>query len=88
VKAKYKIGNLVETVSGVGPDTTSNFGKVEAIVTTDKGHAYRVSGTEFAESDILSAYRPIVPRQATKKVAKPRQATKKGKSEADVRATQ
>ena len=60
MKAKYKIGMLIETEDG--------FGVIESVITRTKGYSYEVTGVEgfFEESKIKNAYIPVKTRKTTK----------------------
>lgn len=76
-RPKYKLETLVQVR---GTDGSSYLGKVTAVITTNDGYMYRVSAEgreadeEVFETDIIAAYKPVVPREPRE-----RKATKNGK---------
>lgn len=86
-KARYKIGMLVSAKKD--HETDASFGTVDAVITRADGHSYTVSGYEYTEGEILSAYREVKPRAmkpARTPKAKSATAKKAAKKEAEAHA--
>lgn len=81
-KAKFKLGTLVEVRSDGG----NYLAKITAIIATNDGYMYRVSAEgretdeEIFETDVVAAYKPVVPREPRERKTKTAKSSKKSSS--------